>query len=110
MNEMGLFGKRKKQKYHSYIGEVGRIAENIINRDFISDGPNKKRIGRLLIPLWLKNIGYLNYPLLYLSLYFKQNRTEYYGLLMDVRFKGKYEEWLKFFLKGIIEMSKNSIQ
>ena len=68
------------------------------------------RLGRLLIPLWLKKIGYLNYPLLYLSLYFKQNRAEYYGLLMDVRFKGKYEEWLKFFLKGIIEMSKNSIQ
>lgn len=42
MNEMGLSGKRKKQKYHSYLGEVGRIAENLINRNFISDGPNKK--------------------------------------------------------------------
>ncbi len=68
------------------------------------------RLGRLLIPLWLKENNYLQYPLLYLSLYFKQNRTEYYELLMDVRFKGKYEEWLKFFLKGIIEMSDNSIQ
>ncbi len=68
------------------------------------------RLGRLLIPLWLKENNYLQYPLLYLSLYFKQNRTEYYELLMDVRFKGKYEEWLKFFLKGIIEMSNNSIQ
>lgn len=68
------------------------------------------RLGRLLIPLWLYNFNYLKYPLLYLSLYFKQNRTEYYGLLMNVRFKGKYEEWLKFFLKGIIEMTNNSIQ
>ncbi|MCH5179864.1 MAG: Fic family protein [Erysipelotrichales bacterium] len=68
------------------------------------------RLGRLMIPLWLKENNFLQYPLLYLSLYFKQNRTEYYGLLMDVRFKGKYEEWLKFFLKGIIEMSHNSIQ
>ncbi len=68
------------------------------------------RLGRLLIPLWLKENKCLQYPLLYLSLFFKQNRTEYYGLLMDVRFKGKYEEWLKFFLKGIIEMSNNSIQ
>lgn len=67
------------------------------------------RLGRLLIPLWLKNNDYLQYPLLYLSLYFKQNRTEYYGLLMDVRFKGKYEEWIKFFLNGVIEMAKNSI-
>ena len=67
------------------------------------------RLGRLLIILWLKYNNYLNYPLLYLSLYFKQNREEYYLLLMDVRFKGKYEEWIKFFLKGIIEMSSNSI-
>ena len=67
------------------------------------------RLGRLLVPLWLKNNDYLQYPLLYLSLYFKQNRTEYYGLLMDVRFKGKYEEWIKFFLNGVIEMANNSI-
>lgn len=68
------------------------------------------RLGRLLIPLWLKENNYLKYPLIYLSLYFKQNRTEYYGLLMDVRFKGRYEEWLKFFLRGIIEMASNSIE
>ena len=67
------------------------------------------RVGRLLISLLLKSTNFLKYPLLYLSLFFKQNRTEYYGLLMDVRFKGKYEEWIKFFLKGIIEMSNNSI-
>ena len=67
------------------------------------------RLGRLLIILWLKYSNYLNYPLLYLSLYFKQNRTEYYSLLMDVRFKGKYEEWVKFFLRGIIEIASNSI-
>ncbi len=67
------------------------------------------RLGRLLIILWLKYNRYLNYPLLYLSLYFKQNRMDYYSLLMDVRFKGKYEEWIKFFLKGIIEMSSSSI-
>ncbi len=68
------------------------------------------RLGRLMIPLWLKENKFLSNPLIYLSLYFKQNRTEYYGLLMDVRFKGKYEEWIKFFLKGIIEMSNNSIE
>lgn len=68
------------------------------------------RLGRLLIPLWLKENNYLKYPLIYLSLYFKQNRTEYYGLLMDVRFKGRYEEWLKFFLRGIIEMASSSIE
>lgn len=66
------------------------------------------RLGRLLIPLCLKDNRILEYPLLYLSLYFKQNRTEYYGLLMDVRLKGHYEAWIKFFLKGIIETSKNA--
>ncbi|MCQ2796688.1 MAG: Fic family protein, partial [Bacilli bacterium] len=68
------------------------------------------RLGRLLIPLWLSKNNCLTHLLLYLSLYFKENRTEYYGLLMDVRFKGKYEEWIKFFLRGIIEMSNNSIK
>lgn len=66
------------------------------------------RLGRLLIPLWLKENNILEYPLLYLSLYFKQNRTEYYGLLMDVRFKGYYEAWIKFFLKGVCSMSQNA--
>lgn len=67
------------------------------------------RLGRILIPLWLKNQGLLDDPLLYLSLYFKKNQYEYYGLLMDVRFKGEYERWIKFFLNGVIEMSNNSI-
>lgn len=66
------------------------------------------RLGRILISLWLKENKVLEYPLLYLSLYFKQNRTEYYGLLMDVRFKGYYEEWIKFFLKGVTAISQNS--
>jgi len=66
------------------------------------------RLGRLLIPLWLKENNMLKDPLLYLSLYFKQNRTEYYGLLMDVRFKGYYEQWVKFFLKGVISIAQNA--
>jgi Fic family protein len=68
------------------------------------------RLGRLLIPLWLKESKVLNYPLIYLSLYFKENRQEYYSLLMDVRFKGRYEEWIKFFLIGVTLMSKQSIK
>lgn len=68
------------------------------------------RLGRLLIPLWLISNNHLKHPLLYISLYFKQNQIEYYNLLMDVRFKGNYETWIKFFLRAIIEMSKNSIQ
>ena len=67
------------------------------------------RLGRLLIPLWMIENKTLKFPILYLSLFFKQNRNEYYSLLMDVRLKGHYEEWIKFFLKGIIEMSNSAI-
>ena len=42
MHNMGLFGKRPKAKYHSYKGEVGKIADNIINRDFSTTAPLQK--------------------------------------------------------------------
>lgn len=42
MRKLGLKGKVRKQRYHSYIGEVGHIAENIINRDFEATKPNEK--------------------------------------------------------------------
>jgi len=42
MHEAGLAGKRPKEKYHSYKGEVGKIADNIIDRDFTAEAPNRK--------------------------------------------------------------------
>ena len=42
MHEMGLKGKRPKEKYHSYKGETGKVADNIIARDFHADEPLKK--------------------------------------------------------------------
>ena len=42
MHKEGLFGKRPKEKYHSYEGVVGKIAENVINRDFSTTGPMQK--------------------------------------------------------------------
>ena len=42
MAKMGLRAVRQKQKYHSYIGEVGRVADNVIGRDFKARGPNEK--------------------------------------------------------------------
>lgn len=59
------------------------------------------RIGRLLIPLYLISINRLSNPTFYLSSYFKLNRIEYYDRLSEVRNKGNYEQWIKFFLKGI---------
>ena len=37
MNQLALFGKRPKEKYYSYKGDVGKVADNIINRDFSTE-------------------------------------------------------------------------
>lgn len=63
------------------------------------------RMGRLLITFWLCQQEILSKPLLYLSYYFKKNRAEYYDRLMDVRKKGDWENWIKFFLKGVAEVA-----
>ena len=61
------------------------------------------RLGRLLIPLLLCSKDMLDQPLLYLSLYFKARRDEYYALLQRVRTHGDWEAWLRFFLDGVAE-------
>ena len=66
------------------------------------------RLGRLLITLMLRNGGMLDEPILYLSLYLKQNRNIYYELLQEVRLHGTWETWLEFFLKGIYESAKQA--
>ena len=67
------------------------------------------RMGRLLITFYLCGKGILARPLLYLSIYLKQHRDEYYALLQGVRFEGDWEAWLKFFLKGIIDVSNEAL-
>jgi Fic family protein len=59
------------------------------------------RLGRLLITLLLCSEGVLSEPILYLSLYFKTHRQEYYALLQRVRETGDWESWLNFFLSGV---------
>lgn len=59
------------------------------------------RIGRLLITFFLCEKGLLQKPVLYLSHYFKENRSEYYEHLQRVRDKGDWEGWLLFFLRGV---------
>lgn len=67
------------------------------------------RMGRLLITFWLCQQKILSQPLLYLSYYFKKNRINYYDRLMIVRNTGDWEQWIKFFLKGISETSEEAI-
>ncbi len=59
------------------------------------------RIGRLLVTLLFEHWGLLSSPLLYLSLFFKRNRDEYYRLLNRVRSEGDWEAWVRFFLEGV---------
>jgi Fic family protein len=68
------------------------------------------RLGRLLITLLLCHSGMLDEPILYLSLYLKQNRYLYYDLLQEVRIKGTWETWLEFFLDGIFKSAKQAIK
>ncbi len=68
------------------------------------------RIGRLLIAFILHYDGVLSQPLLYLSLYFKQNRKEYYRLLDLVRTEGDWEAWIDFFLEGIERTATNAVE
>jgi Fic family protein len=67
------------------------------------------RMGRLIITFYLVWKGILSKPLLYLSFYLKNNRSEYYDLLMKVRMEGAWEDWLKFFLKGVSETSQEAL-
>lgn len=66
------------------------------------------RLGRLLITLFLCARGLLRSPFLYLSLFFKKNRSLYYEYLNNVRYQGDWESWIKFFLEGIIETSNDA--
>ena len=59
------------------------------------------RIGRLLVTLLFQHWGLLTKPLLYLSLYFKRHRPDYYRHLNAVRVDGAWEAWLDFFLTGV---------
>ncbi len=68
------------------------------------------RLGRLLITFILCAEGVLDAPLLYLSLYLKKHRDEYYRLLQEVRQNGDWEEWLTFFLTGVLETSRAATQ
>jgi len=68
------------------------------------------RIGRLLVTLYLCVHGVLHKPLLYLSLYLKTHRADYYRLLQEVREHGNWEAWLDFFLAGVAETANQAFE
>lgn len=68
------------------------------------------RLGRLLVTFILCIEGIMREPMLYLSLYFKTHRQAYYDHLQLVRDTGDWEEWLQFFLKGVIETANQAVE
>lgn len=70
------------------------------------------RVGRLLVTLLLceGDEPVLQRPLLYLSLYLKQHRDEYYTRLQRVRTHGEWEEWIRFFLEGVGDVARSATE
>jgi Fic family protein len=67
------------------------------------------RLGRLLITLMLCEAGALREPILYLSLYFKARRADYYRLLQEVRENGAWEAWIEYFLTGVRDTATQAV-
>lgn len=68
------------------------------------------RIGRLLITLFLMEQKILTTPALYISYFLKKNRIEYYDRMSEIRQKGNYEQWIKFFLEAVYESAKDAVE
>ena len=68
------------------------------------------RLGRLLIALLLCEQKVLREPMLYLSLYFKTHRQNYYELLNNVRMTGDWEAWLDFFAEAVIVTATQAVE
>lgn len=84
----------------------------VIHHQFESIHPfydGNGRTGRIINILYLVKQGLLNSPVLYLSRYINQSKTEYYRLLQEVRTEGNWEEWLLFMLEGIEQTSRQTI-
>lgn len=72
-------------------------------------GDGNGRMGRIILPLFLNFKKVLSTPMLYLSEYFESHRQEYYHKLQNISDKNEWEEWIRYFLKAVIEQSKINI-
>ena len=99
-----------------YINEPGGLPDLVqcalVHAQFETIHPfwdGNGRLGRMLITLLLCDRGVLELPVLYLSLFFKRNRAEYYNHLQRIRDYGEWEAWVIFFLRGVTTTSKSAL-
>ena len=67
------------------------------------------RVGRMLVMLFLMDKKILTTPTLYISYFLKKYQSEYYARLSDVRIKGNFEQWIKFFLRAVDESAQDAV-
>lgn len=100
-----------------YINEENNtdplICAALIHYQFESIHPfldGNGRVGRLLITLFLMDRKVLSAPALYISYFLKKNRIEYYDRMTEVRNKGNYEQWIRFFLQAVYECAQDAVK
>ena len=67
------------------------------------------RVGRLMILLYLMEVGLISKPIIYISYFLKKNQIEYYDRISEVRRSGNYEQWVGFFLEAVSAAAKDSL-
>lgn len=110
---MDSLGALEKFLHDETIGLPTLIKAALAHHQFETIHPfldGNGRLGRLLITFILCAEGMMREPLLYLSLYFKTHRQEYYDLLQLVRETGDWEEWIQFFLKGVHDTANQAVE
>lgn len=68
------------------------------------------RVGRLMITLFFMENSVLSVPSIYISYFLKRNRTEYYDRMSEVRRRGDYEQWVRFFLEAVQESARDAAE
>jgi Fic family protein len=104
VNEMNICLNELEDFLHRDTSLPPLIQAGLLHAQFETIHPfldGNGRLGRLLVALFLVEKSVLKEPLLYLSLYLKAHRSDYYRLMQEVRQLGAWEAWLEFFLDGV---------